>query len=79
MVDSMEASGAKCRKKKLWRACQEILPIKHNLFKRKITSDPFCPICGQADETSLHILWECPSARDVWSGCGKKTAKKCMD
>jgi hypothetical protein len=55
----------------MWRACHEILPTKYNLFKQKIVSDPLCPICGLENETSLHILWECSSARDVWSSCGK--------
>jgi hypothetical protein len=69
MANPMEASGAKCRKKKknfLWRACHEILPTKHNLFKRKITSDPLCPICGLADETSLHILFFAALVRRIW-------------
>jgi hypothetical protein len=59
----------------LWRVCHEILPTKANLCKRKIILDSLCLICGLADETSFHILWECPSARDVWSGYGKKLQK----
>ncbi|XP_059436088.1 uncharacterized protein LOC132169016 [Corylus avellana] len=50
-------------------------PTKANLCKRKVITDPYCPICGLAEETSIHILWECPSARDVWSGCGRKLQK----
>jgi hypothetical protein len=50
----------------MWRACQNILPTKDNLVKRKIIQDPFCPICGLEQEISFHILWDCPSARDVW-------------
>jgi hypothetical protein len=50
----------------MWRACQSILPTKDNLVKRKIIQDPLCPICGLEPETSFHILWDCPSARDVW-------------
>ncbi|XP_059429236.1 uncharacterized protein LOC132163053 [Corylus avellana] len=26
-----------------------------------------CPICGIEPETTFHIMWNCPSARDVWS------------
>jgi ribonuclease HI len=51
----------------LWRACHDILPTRENLHKRKIIDDPMCPICGREVETSFHILWQCPSAMDVWS------------
>jgi hypothetical protein len=26
-----------------------------------------CPIYGLEEETVFHILWQCPSAMDVWS------------
>jgi hypothetical protein len=49
----------------LWRACHEILPTKVSLHKRKVVRDKICPICGVEEETCFHILWDCPSARDV--------------
>lgn len=51
----------------LWKASHEILPTCSNLYRRKIVDDPVCPICGLEEETVFHILWECPSAMDVWS------------
>ena len=45
-----------------WRACQDILPTRENLMRRKIVEDPLCPICGVEPETPYHILWACPSA-----------------
>lgn len=42
------------------------LQKKKKMNRRKITEDPLSPICGLEEETTLHILWECPSARDVW-------------
>jgi hypothetical protein len=55
-----------------WRACKNILPTRENLFKRKILSDHSCPVCGIEEEMTSHILWQCPSAQDVWSvGCRK--------
>jgi hypothetical protein len=30
----------------LWRACNNILPTKENLHRRKIVTDPLCPLCG---------------------------------
>ena len=34
------------KKKFLWRACNEILPTKANLCRRKIMNDLNCSICG---------------------------------
>jgi ribonuclease HI len=56
----------------LWRACHNILPTRENLCRRKIIRDPLCPLCGRAVESVFHILWQCPSAMDVWTmGCRK--------
>jgi hypothetical protein len=62
-------------KKFLWRACHEILPTKVSLHKRKVVEETMCPICNLVEETCFHILWDCPSARDVWSGSLKKFQK----
>ncbi|KAF5481094.1 hypothetical protein F2P56_001779 [Juglans regia] len=51
----------------LWRACQNILPTKNNLYKRKVLDIPICPMCLSEPETVEHILWECASANDVLS------------
>ena len=37
--------------------------------------DDLCPICALEEETCFHILWSCPSARDVWGGSIKKFQK----
>ena len=63
----------------LWRACHDILPTQEKLHRRKISMDPLCPPCGLLAETSFHALWDCPSARDVWSICGRKIQKSCFD
>jgi hypothetical protein len=59
----------------LWKACNNLLPTQENLFKRKVSSDPLCPICGVEVETISHILWSCPSSSDVWGACSKKIQK----
>jgi hypothetical protein len=59
----------------LWKACHKILPTKVSLFKRKVVTETMCPICNLDEETCFHILWNCPSARDVWSGSLKKFHK----
>jgi hypothetical protein len=63
----------------LWRACNNILPTKENLFKRKIVDDPQCAICGAAIETVGHILWSCVAARDVWLENMKPIQKSTSD
>ncbi|XP_062147881.1 uncharacterized protein LOC133856858 [Alnus glutinosa] len=45
--------GPKSGKLKLfaWRACQNLLPTRDNLYKRKVIQDPSCPCCSYAIET----------------------------
>lgn len=38
----------------LWRACNEVLPTKSNLYKRKVVSVPDCPMCGIEVEMAGH-------------------------
>jgi hypothetical protein len=59
----------------IWKACSGILPTKEKLHKRKITSDPLCPICNLAIENTVHALWSCPSAQDVWADYSKRIQK----
>jgi hypothetical protein len=62
----------------LWRACHDILPTRANLCARKIITDPLCPQCGREPETAFHILWQCPSAGDVWGTAGRVFQKSCF-
>jgi hypothetical protein len=38
------------------RVCNNVLPTKANLLKRKIVANPLCPICGLDVETTGHAL-----------------------
>jgi ribonuclease HI len=60
-----------------WRCCHNLLPTKANLVKKKIIMEPECPICNLVPETPLHILWECPSAVDVWGASQMIFQKAC--
>ncbi|GLT54267.1 hypothetical protein SLA2020_274790 [Shorea laevis] len=51
------------------------LPHKANLFKRKVTPDALCPLCGKCPETTVHILWTCDSAKAVWTECSRRVQK----
>ena len=59
----------------LWRACKHILPTKDNLFKRGVVQDDICHMCGNECEMVMHIIWECPSAVDIWGACRGKLQK----
>ncbi|XP_062005888.1 uncharacterized protein LOC133723072 [Rosa rugosa] len=50
----------------LWRAFHNFLPCGQNLQQRRITMDGTCWQCGAACESTLHVFWECPAARNVW-------------
>ena len=41
----------------LWQACNNVLPTKENLFKRKITNNPLCPVCLMEVEMIGHAVW----------------------
>ncbi|KAF5468558.1 hypothetical protein F2P56_012701 [Juglans regia] len=51
----------------IWKALNNILPTKSNLFKKKIGDCPLCAICGLSEELVIHILWSCLSTADVWA------------
>lgn len=38
-------------------------------------TDSLCLICGVAEETTEHVLWNCPATRDAWSICCWKLQK----
>ena len=61
-----------------WRVCQNILPTKDALFRRKITEDGGCEVCKGETESVLHMLWECRVAQDVWAGCLGKLQKSVL-
>jgi ribonuclease HI len=58
-----------------WRACNNILPTKDNLRRRGIINEDKCIFCARETETASHVLWECPSARDVWCVSGRRIQK----
>jgi hypothetical protein len=51
----------------IWRACQNALPTKENLWKRKISPDPLCDLCRATVETAEHTLLLCPWVAGVWN------------
>ncbi|GKB70919.1 RNA-directed DNA polymerase, eukaryota, reverse transcriptase zinc-binding domain protein, partial [Tanacetum coccineum] len=52
----------------LWRAVRDRLPSRWNLSRRGIELDSLtCPTCDSSVETSIHSLWLCSLAADIWN------------
>jgi hypothetical protein len=58
--------GTRVVKTFLWKSCNNILATKSNLYRKGISQDPLCPICGLELEMVGHCLWSCSSAQDLW-------------
>jgi len=58
-----------------WKVCNNLLPTKVNLHKKKIVDDPSCPFCKAEPKTFFHSLWGCPAAIPVWQEGGKRLQK----
>ena len=50
----------------LWRFMSGALAVKQQLCSRGIPIDPCCPLCRQGPESICHMLFHCPSAKEVW-------------
>lgn len=50
----------------VWQTCEDILPTKVNLFKKRVNSDLLCVLCNEESETVVHVLKNCPFARATW-------------
>jgi len=55
--------------------CNNLLPTKDNLFRKKIIPDPTCPLCLRTPETIFHCIWGCPTAVAVWQECKRPLQK----
>ncbi|XP_040988986.1 uncharacterized protein LOC121236609 [Juglans microcarpa x Juglans regia] len=50
----------------MWKARNNLLATRSNLFLKKIVENPLCRICLQDEEIMMHVLWHCSAANDVW-------------
>lgn len=48
------------------KAYHDLPPTRQNLYKRKIIERPLCPICERERETTIHAIWNCTAAGDIW-------------
>lgn len=52
----------------LWKAVQNIIPVRENLAKRRVVNSGLCPLCEQGNETMEHALLLCQWTRPIWFG-----------
>lgn len=52
----------------IWRLQHNAIATRRNLVRKKIASDPRCPICKMEEETIEHLLFLCPWTTSVWFG-----------
>ena len=45
----------------VWRACKEALPIKTNLYRRRIKPEATCEACKVENEDVSHVIFFCSS------------------
>ncbi|KAB2610459.1 hypothetical protein D8674_018491 [Pyrus ussuriensis x Pyrus communis] len=53
----------------MWRALSRALATMEDLFKRRCSPSPCCPICFVQDESVEHMLLLCPWVEPIWF-CG---------
>ncbi|KAL2924063.1 hypothetical protein RDABS01_015554 [Bienertia sinuspersici] len=49
-----------------WRAMKDGLPVRKNLVARGMQVDYRCPMCGEEEESNVHMLMRCQDARNLW-------------
>ena len=50
----------------IWRTCNESLPTKLNLFKRKVTNNAICEVCEAEMEDTVHAIRGCQRVKEIW-------------
>lgn len=50
----------------MWRAGNDLLATKKNLFNIKCSGNSMCSICLGEEETVLHVILQCPAANTIW-------------
>lgn len=43
----------------IWSICHNAIPIRENLYKRKVLPDPLCSLCNTHPETTEHLFLLC--------------------
>lgn len=49
-----------------WRAFHKALPVATNLRKKQVLSNVICQVCGEKEETTNHLLFNCRVSKEIW-------------
>ena len=66
---SITFSGLQVNKCLIWfqyKLLYNLLPTGRYLFQRQLVESPVCVFCKDAEETFLHVFWDCPEIQDYW-------------
>lgn len=50
----------------VWLLLQDRTWCADQLLRRGWPNEYFCPLCTRNLETSMHIVWQCPVAKQIW-------------
>ena len=53
----------------LWRIGLVALPTKKMLALKMGNMDTLCQLCGKAEESDVHLFFECHVSKEIWFGC----------
>uniref|UniRef100_A0A2N9GX56 Reverse transcriptase zinc-binding domain-containing protein n=1 Tax=Fagus sylvatica TaxID=28930 RepID=A0A2N9GX56_FAGSY len=53
----------------LWRIGLGALPTKKMLALKMGNMDTLCQLCGKAEESDVHLFFECHVSKEIWFGC----------
>lgn len=54
----------------MWQICQTAFPTNNKRVSCKLAQSIACPRCFLVDETTLHVLRDCPHPRELWNLLG---------
>jgi hypothetical protein len=49
-----------------WRLCQNSLPTRMNIKRKKVELDTRCPMCNRMDEDGGHLFLKCKKVKPIW-------------
>ena len=50
----------------VWRGYHEILPTTEGLYRRNVTQNSNCALCGFGEDSNAHAVFWCIFSQEVW-------------
>lgn len=60
-------SSAKDKQGIPWKVAHNSISTAENLHKRKMVADSTCQLCGEHQETTNHLIFQCRVSKEIWS------------